>query len=112
MKFRLHKHKLKYTNLRKHFHYELYGWLCDFCEDAKDPSVCSHHCNQCKIDICDLCIEFVKGKSAKSSLHEHDLVLTDMIEWQCDVCEKLKHQCKAWSCSGCNFDCCIKCYWE
>jgi hypothetical protein len=109
---RLHIHSLKFTNIRKHFNYEKYGWLCDFCESGKEPYERSYYCSKCGLDICDECVKSVKDKLPKNNIHSHILILDKVVDWVCNLCKKKGNNSYAWSCSPCDFDCCIKCYWE
>lgn len=109
---KLHEHCLKYTNLRKHINYEKFGWLCDYCEAGKNPMEKSYHCRKCGVDICDDCINYVKNKSSVTKVHVHELTLTRVVDWVCNVCSKEGDYCFAWSCAACDFDACLRCYWN
>jgi hypothetical protein len=108
---KLHEHNLKFTNLRKHVNYEKLGWICDYCEATYTPDEKSYHCKKCGLDICPICVFYVKDKSKAKNLHFHELALAKAVDWVCNVCKTQRATSYSWSCAACDFDVCLKCFW-
>jgi hypothetical protein len=110
---KVHSHSLTYSNNFTDLGYIYLGWTCDICKETFDKEDKSHHCKECLFDVCNECLSRVLKKNENFHLHpEHELILTQTYDWNCKNCNNHFSNSRSWRCSRCNFNACIKCYWN
>lgn len=124
------QHPLIFTNRRESYFEEREGWYCTICDcmkiikisyrgfDDDDSDINEHlrpldepsyYCRTCKIDLCQECYDYIKGRKFHNP-HKHELVGTKRkCTWACDICRTESWEGTSWCCEECDFDLCINC---
>ena len=68
-----------------------------------------YKCKECPIVLCLDCINNIFYGTKNKSLHDHDLILKNRVNWKCNVCQKKKGN-ASFYCTECDFDACCDCY--
>lgn len=110
----LHDHFVYFTNFRSR-NSDYSSWNCDFCLDCVNRQCIDHsyNCEECDLDICSNCFAISLLKKPNLKIHLHEMKLrNDNLSWSCDVCCLNYKTRKSFQCVICDYDLCIKCYFD
>lgn len=97
----IHEHELNYDpNINN---------VCTICYNKIDNKP-GYKCEKCAVVLCEDCSNQVFDGEKKTTLHPHQLLLTNRNNWSCDICNNSFKKASSFYCKKCNFDACYSCY--
>jgi hypothetical protein len=83
------------------------NFVCKYCKkEAKE----GHKCNECGLEICDICYNKIISYRKKSKLHNHKMYLNERKNWTCNLCKNTFDGIISFYCKECNLDYCLDCF--
>ena len=67
-------------------------------------------CKKCPIFLCLNCSDKIFYGNKNRNIHQHELLLKDRNNWNCNVCKQPKIEKASFFCVQCNFDVCNGCF--
>lgn len=97
----IHEHELNYSqNLNN---------ICTICySNIENKS--GYKCDKCDVVLCEDYSNQVFGGEKRTTIHPHQLLLTNRNNWSCDICKNSFKKASSFCCKKCNFDACYSCY--
>ena len=100
----MHKHPIAKSPLNEE--------MCIICLKVRTSNK-GRKCKSCPLKICEKCVKLVISQYYLNDKHNHNLLLTEVNNWKCDMCKKENNAFKSNFCFYCdkgNFAICLQCY--
>lgn len=100
----IHKHPILKSPLNEE--------MCIICLKVR-TCIKGRKCKNCPLKICEKCVKLVISQYYLNDNHKHNLLLSEVNNWKCDMCKKENNAFKSnfcFYCDSCKFAICLQCY--
>ena len=100
----IHKHPISKSSLNEE--------MCIICLKVRTCNK-GRRCKSCPLKICEKCVKLVISQFYLNDKHKHNLLLSEVDNWKCDMCKRENKLFKSnfcFYCDLCKFAICLQCY--